>query len=125
MVISLFMEQICVFQFSPGTKGRKLRKVPSSGPVVFCAQSHCHVRLFVNPWTLDCQAFLSVGFSRQGYWSRLPSLTPEDLPNPGIELASLMTTALSDRFFTTSATRDSPVPYTHIIGIMFGLLSTG
>ena len=69
---------------------------PPQPPVVFCAQSLCHVRHFVNPWTIDFQAFLSMGFSRKGYWSRLPRPPPEDLPNPGTELASLMTTALSD-----------------------------
>ena len=37
-----------------------------------------HVRLFVNPWTVACQAPLSMGFSRQGYWSGLP------FPSPGI-----------------------------------------
>ena len=53
-------------------------------------------------WTVDCQAPLSVGFSRQEYWSGLPCPSPGDLPNPGTELASLMSPALADRFFTTS-----------------------
>ena len=44
-----------------------------------------HVRLFVTPWTVACQAPLSIGFSRQEYWSRLPFSSPGDLPNPGIE----------------------------------------
>ena len=35
-----------------------------------------------------CQALLSVGFSRQGYWSGLPFPSPGDLPNPGIEPGS-------------------------------------
>ena len=42
-----------------------------------------HVRLFVTLWTLACQAPLSMGFSRQEYWSGLPCLPPEDLPDPG------------------------------------------
>ena len=37
------------------------------------------------PWTIACQASLSMGFSRQEYWSGLPISSPEDLPNPGIE----------------------------------------
>ena len=37
------------------------------------------------PWTIACQALLSMGFSRQEYWSGLPFPTPGDLPNPGIE----------------------------------------
>ena len=47
-----------------------------------------HVQLFVIPWTSACQAPLFMGFSRQEYWSGLPFLFPEDLLDPGIELAS-------------------------------------
>ena len=47
---------------------------------------------------------LSMGFSRQKYWSGLPFSPPEDLPNPGIRPASLKSPALAGRFFTTSAT---------------------
>ena len=46
------------------------------------------VRLFVTPWTVACQAPLSMGFSRQEYWSGLPFPSPEDLPNPGIKPGS-------------------------------------
>ena len=46
------------------------------------------VRLFVTPWTVAHQAPLSMGFSRQEYWSGLPFLSPRDLPNPGIEPGS-------------------------------------
>ena len=44
-----------------------------------------HVRLFATPWTIAYQAPLSVGFSRQEYWSGLPFPSPGGLPNPGIE----------------------------------------
>ena len=44
-----------------------------------------HVRLFATPWTVACQAPLSVGFSREEYWSGLPFLSPGDLPDPGIK----------------------------------------
>ena len=37
------------------------------------------------PWTVACQAPLSMEFSRQEYWSGLPFPSPGDLPNPGIE----------------------------------------
>ena len=47
---------------------------------------------------------LSMEFSRQKYWSGLPFLSLEDLPNPGIKPASLKSPALAGRFFTTSAT---------------------
>ena len=43
------------------------------------------VQLFVIPWTVACQAPLSIGFSRREYWSRLPFPSPGDLPNPGIK----------------------------------------
>ena len=42
------------------------------------------------PWTVTCQAPLSMGFSRQEYWSGLPFPSPGDLPNSGIKLMSLM-----------------------------------
>ena len=42
----------------------------------------------VTPWTVAHQASLSMGFSRQEYWSGLPFPSPGDLRNPGIELAS-------------------------------------
>ena len=46
------------------------------------------VWLFVTPWTVAYQAPLSMGFSRQEYWSALPFPSPGDLPNPGIEPGS-------------------------------------
>jgi len=52
-------------------------------------------------WTVACQASLSMGFSRQGYWSGLPFLIPGDLPDPGIEPVSLVSPALAGGFFST------------------------
>ena len=52
-----------------------------------------HVRLFAAPQIVACQAPHSVGFSRQEYWSALPSSSPEDLPNPGIDPVSLTSPA--------------------------------
>ena len=46
----------------------------------------------------------SMGFSRQEYWSVLPCPSLGDLPDPGIEPASLMSPALASGFFTTSTT---------------------
>ena len=48
-------------------------------------KSFSHVRLFAIPWTVVYQASLSMGFSRQEYWSGLPFPSPGDLPDPGIE----------------------------------------
>ena len=47
-----------------------------------------HVQLFATPWAIVCQAPLSMGFSRQEYWSGLPCPSPWDFPNPGIESGS-------------------------------------
>ena len=63
-----------------------------------------HVWLFATPWTVAHQAPLSMGFSRQEYWSGLPFPPPGDLPKPGIEPIPLMSSALAGRFFTTSTT---------------------
>ena len=48
-------------------------------------KSLSRVQLFVIPWTVVYQASLSMGFSRQGYWSGLPFPSPGDLPDPGIK----------------------------------------
>ena len=61
-------------------------------------------------WTASCQAPLSMGFSRQNYWSRLPFPPPGDLPDPEMEPTSLASPALAGGFFffffffTTGAT---------------------
>ena len=67
--------------------------------MLVCAQLLSHVYLFVTLWTVACQALLSIGFSRQEYWSGLPFPLPGDLPDPGTEPASLASPALAD--FTT------------------------
>ena len=48
-----------------------------------------HVQLFATPGTVAHQAPLSVGFSRQKYWSGYPVPSPGDLPNPGIKPGAL------------------------------------
>ena len=57
-----------------------------------------HVRFSATPWTAVCQAPLSMGFSRQEYWSGLPFPSPGDPPYSGTEP---MSPALADGFFTT------------------------
>ena len=52
------------------------------------------VQLFATPWTVAHQAPLSMGFSKQEYWSGLPFPSPGDLPDPGIEPRSLMSPVL-------------------------------
>ena len=53
------------------------------------------------PWTIDHEVPLSVGFSRQEYWSGLPFLPLGDLPDLGIKPTSLVSPVLAGRFFTT------------------------
>ena len=48
-------------------------------------KSLSRIRLFATPWTVAHQASPFMGFSRQEYWSGLPSPFPEDLPDPGVE----------------------------------------
>ena len=62
-----------------------------------------HVWLFATLWTIACQAPLSMGFSRQEYWSWLPCPPPGDLSDPEIEPPSLMLPSLAGGFFTTSS----------------------
>ena len=57
-----------------------------------------------NSWTIAYKAPLSLGFSRQEYRSGLPCPPPGYFPDPGIEPVSLMSLAMSGRFFTTGST---------------------
>ena len=56
----------------------------------------------MTPWTVACQAPLSMEFSRQESWSGLPFPPPQDLPDPGIQPMSPTSPALAGRFFTTA-----------------------
>ena len=58
-----------------------------------------------TPWTKTRQTPLSLGFSRQEYWSALPCPPPGDFPNSGIKSRSLKSPGLAGGFFTTSATK--------------------
>ena len=72
-------------------------------------QSCLTLRLIVSltQWTVAPQAPLSMGFSRQEYWSGLPCPPPGDLPDPGIKPVTLESPALAGGFFTTSATQET------------------
>ena len=62
---------------------------------------------FVTPWTVARQAPLSMGFSRQEYWSGLPFPSPGDLPNPGIKpLDQTWVSHMAGRCFILWATRE-------------------
>ena len=62
--------------------------------VCVCVCMLNHVQLFAMPWTVACQAPLSMGFSRQEYWSGLPFPSPEDLSDPEIKPTSSMSPVL-------------------------------
>ena len=55
--------------------------------LISVVQSLNRVLFFLTPWTVALQAPLSMGFSRQGYWSRLSLPSPGEHPNPGIQPA--------------------------------------
>ena len=70
---------------------------------VYVLSHFSHIQLYATLWTGVPWVPLSMGFSRQGYWSRLPCPPPRDLPHSGIEPTFLMSPALANRLFTTSA----------------------
>ena len=81
-----------------GEKKRNLK------PLCMCAKSLQSCLTLCSP--LDCspQVPLSMGFSRQEYWSGLPRPPPGDFPESGIKPVSFMSLALASRFFTASST---------------------
>ena len=84
----------------PGTtKGWRTGAVFAINLLLSCFS---HIWLLVTLWTVAHQAPLSMGFSRQEYWSGLPFPPPGDLPHPGIEPESLTSPASAGGFFTTS-----------------------
>ena len=78
------------------------------------------VQLFVSLWATVHQVPLSMGFSMQEYWSGLPYPPPGDLPDPGIEPASLMSPVLAGECFTTSATWEAgnSLVHTYILSLL-------
>ena len=70
-----------------------IRLAPFFIPYLYCQRTTvracCCVQLFGTLWIVAHQVPLSVGFSRQEYWSGLPCLPPGDLPNPGVKFMSL------------------------------------
>ena len=80
------------------TQGEMLNHLPKFTQLMCVLRG---VRLFVTPWTVACQASLSIGFPRQGYRSSLSFPIPGDLRDPGIERVSLAPSALAGRFFTS------------------------
>ena len=85
--------------------GEEPGRLPIPHPALWpvCVLSHSVVSDSLRPpWTVARQAPLSVGLSRQEYWSGLPFPSPGDHPDPRIELMSLVSPALASGFFTTA-----------------------
>ena len=72
-------------------KRSSARLIADSSPLFFSRKVMSDS--FVTPWTVAHQVPLSMGFSRQKYWSGLPCPSPGDLPDPEIEPGSLASQA--------------------------------
>ena len=102
----LWWQSICVLHNQTHTHGTMTNIITAIWWWWWClvAQSYltlCDLR--------DC-SLLPMDFSRQEYWSGMPFPPPGDLPNPGIESASLASSALAGGFFTTEPS-GKPMPY--------------
>ena len=73
------------------------------------------------PWAVARQAPLSMGFSRQEYWSGLPFPSPGDLPDLRTEPTSLTSPALAGGFFTTATTWEALLDHSHLQMILVSL----
>ena len=95
----------------PGTSKGLLSGCNCECPDVFtCAymlSRFSHAQLIATLWTVAHQASLSMGFSRQEYWSAFPCPPSGDLPDPGIEPVSLVSPALAAGFFHIRATLEA------------------
>ena len=79
-----------------------------------------HLWFLVTPWTVAHQAPLSMGFSKQGYWSGLPFPPPRHLDDPGIEPTSPASPALAGGVFPTEPSGNTHV---HIYTSFFEMKS--
>ena len=77
-----------------------------------------HVQLFVTSWTIARQAPLSMGFSRQEYWSRLPYPPLGDLLDPGTESPSPVSPALEADFLPAEPLGKPSLIYYRIVYIL-------
>jgi len=98
----------------PGTLGTNYHKLGGLHITRACMLSwFSHVQIFVTLKTVAHQAPLSMGFSRQEYWSGLPCPLPGNLPDPGIKPLSLTSPTLAGGFFTTGTTWETQTSHIH------------
>ena len=85
----MYYSKPLTFNISVKFQKRPLTEAFLSWHVMSCVCMISHIWLFTTPWTVAHQAPLSVEFSREEYWSKLPFPSAGDLPDPGIEPTSL------------------------------------
>ena len=73
---------------APALAGELFATEPPGKPKCYMCAKSLQLCPTATLWTVACQALLSVGFSRQEYWSGLPCSPPGDLPNPEIKYRS-------------------------------------
>ena len=94
------MNQLIILNHEKG-KTPELSNLPVCVCVHACACVHAQSCLTIaTSWTIACKAPLSMGLSKQEYWSGLPLLLQGNLPDPGIEPRSPASLALAGGFFT-------------------------
>ncbi|MES8732269.1 hypothetical protein U6R10_12235, partial [Cutibacterium acnes] len=76
-------------------------------------------RLFANRWTVALQTPLSMGFSRQEYWSGWPFPSPRDVPHPGVNPQVSCVSYIASRFFTIPGKPCGAVGYYQFMGFGF------
>ena len=72
------------------------------GIVSWVLSNFTRFQLFAHPWTIACQVSLFTGFSRQEYWNCFLCPPPGDLPDPGIQSATLTSPATAGQYFSIS-----------------------
>ena len=111
---SLFLESLLTYEIPPApTHWHSSTPISNLLPLLvlwLCAWVLSRVQLFATPWTVACQAPLSMGFSRQEHWSGLLFPSPGDLSNPSIESTSPASPVLAGRFFYYLSHQGSPIP---------------
>ena len=96
-----------------------IKEIASYSAVCVLVTQSC--QLYVTPWTVVCQAPLSMECSRQEYWSGLPFSSPGDFPDPEIEPMSATSPELAGWFFSLLASREAPSPPCHNLRSCFHL----
>ena len=110
--LCLFYNLRSFYLWLPGGGGARAR--PPSSPLSYVLSRSVVSDSLWAPVDCSPQASLSMGFSRQGYWSGLSSPSPRNLPYPKMEPSCLMYLALVGGFFTTSATWEASKSHSFI-----------